>query len=287
MTKTIRELLVNEIGESFAPQSSVYVATSGGVDSSALVLAVKDAGMKPIVTSFTLDDRESTDFKGAKQLASHFDLPFVPIYIPTDKETITSAIIENMNQYKVRGKANIECMYPLLYLMKSISHKGAKFFITGHGADGHFCLSKKGMIHYRHTLQKLQEFKENYFSGGQLQQRNILYKASADLGMNYVDPFWSSDIRTLFGDSSWEELNKPREKEPIRASFPEFIPLKLKKHTNLQLGDSGIAETVGEIIRQRFTPQALSPVSAYNYIWNNLESLSKGDGIWTQGTLLK
>ena len=60
------------------------------------------------------------------------------------------------------------------------------------------------------------------------------------------------------------------------SAFPELTPLKLKNHTNLQLGDSGIAQTVGEIMRKEFTPRAKSPVSAYNYMWKYLETLSKG-----------
>ena len=44
------------------------------MDSSCLVLAVQDAGMKPIIVSFTLNDRKSKDFIAARKLAKYFKL---------------------------------------------------------------------------------------------------------------------------------------------------------------------------------------------------------------------
>jgi asparagine synthetase B (glutamine-hydrolysing) len=275
MTKTIRELLVNEIEKSFAPQSPVYVATSGGVDSSALVLAVKDAGMKPIVTSFTLDDRESQDFQAARKLAQHFSLDFVPIHIPTDTGIIRQEVIRNMRKYSLKKKADIECMYPFIYMIERLHDIGARYLLSGIWADGHFCLSKSGMIHARHSKETFQQFRKAYFYGKEKWQKTILPIVCHQYGLRFCAPFWSTSIYDLFSNATWDELNKPRQKQAIRSAFPELTPLKIKNHTNLQLGDSGIAETVGETMRQEFTPNALSPVSAYNYIWNNLKSLSK------------
>ena len=276
MTQTIRELLVNEIEKAFPPKSFVHVATSAGIDSSALVIAVKDAGMNPIITSFTLNDRESTDFKGAKKLANYFNLEFVPVYVPTDKETIIGSVMANMFHYHFKKKADVECMYPFINMIQHLHKLGAKNLLNGLGADSHFCLSKKGMIHYKHTKKLFQQFRKEYFYGKENLQVTMLPIICRKYGIKISTPVWEQSIYDLFSDSTWDELNKPRQKEPIRSAFPELTPLKLKNHTNLQLGDSGIAETVGEIMRKEFTPRAKSPVSAYNYMWKYLETLSKG-----------
>jgi len=262
---TLRPILVNAIKQSAV--SPVYVAASGGVDGSSLVVSALDAGVETVVVSFTLDDRESMDFCAARQLAVHFGVPFIPVYLPTDADFIIKSVVDNIRRFGLKGKAAIECMYPYMYMIDAIASEQKATLVMGHGADSHFCLSKKGMIHYRHSLDTLRLFRKNYFSGGGgFDQRAVLYKATEENNLVYIDPYWHQEVIDLFGESTWDELNKPRQKEPIRKAFPELDPLRLKQHTNLQLGDSGIAETVGEVMRLHFTPNARSAVSAYNKV---------------------
>ena len=88
--------------------------------------------------------------------------------------------------------------------------------------------------------------------------------------MQFLAPYWAADVFKLYKNTSWEDVNKPRQKEAIRKEFPELDHLRLKNHINLQLGDSGIAETVGNAVRTKFRPTAKSPVSAYNFLWRQL-----------------
>lgn len=99
----------------------------------------------------------------------------------------------------------------------------------------------------------------------------MLHQLSHSHGMTYVGPYWERTFFDLFAESSWEDVNRPRQKEPIRAAFPELDPLRLGNHRNYQLGDSGIAEIVGETIRQKYAPTAKSPVTAYNLLIRHYE----------------
>jgi len=254
-------ILSNELN---AP--TVHVATSGGMDSSALVVAAMEIGVEPIVTSFTLDDRESSDFIAARKLAKYFDLKFVPVFVPTDAEFVVKSTLDNMARYKLRKKADIECLYPIIYMINYIEGLGATDLMMGHGADGHFCLSKKGMIHFRHSIESLQKYRQEHYTQGPLGQRKIYYKICKNFNIKYHDPYWNKIIYDTFFNSSWEELNKPKQKEPLRSAFPELDSLKVKNHTNLQLGDSGIAEIVGKSMQARFAPKSKSPISAYNAV---------------------
>lgn len=257
----LRNILTAEINS-----PTVHIATSGGMDSSALVVSAMDIGVTPIITSFTLDDRESSDFTAGKKLAKHFDLEFVPVIIPTDRDFVVKAVLQNMTDYHLRKKADIECLYPIIYMINYIHGLGATDLMMGHGADGHFCLSKKGMIHFRHNIESLQKYRKEHYTQGPLGQRKIYYKICENLNIKYHDPYWNKIIYDTFFNSSWEELNKPRQKEPLRSAFPELNALKVKNHTNLQLGDSGIAELVGKTMQAKFAPNSKSPISAYNTV---------------------
>ena len=221
---------------------------------------------EPVVVSFTLDDRESTDFQGAVKLAEHFGLKFVPVFVPTDRDVIVKSVLENMQRYRLRRKADIECMYPFIYMIRHLESLGATDLMSGMWADGHFCLSKNGMMHSRQTKEAFQQFRRNYFFGKPKRQQEILPTACKDSGINFDAPYWSDDVFELFSDSTWDELNKPRQKEAIRSAFPELDELKVKNHLNLQLGDSGIADVVGKAMQSRFLPGSKSPVSAYNAV---------------------
>ena len=48
--------------------------------------------------------------------------------------------------------------------------------------------------------------------------------------------------------------------------FPELDKFKIKPHTNLQLGDSKIAQRVGNAVISKYKPNAKSPVGIYNRI---------------------
>jgi len=272
----LRTLLIEELQKTFTDSTyPVYVATSGGVDSSSLVVALLDTDLRPIITSFTLNDRESQDFQAARKLAHHFSLDFVPVYIPTDAEIIRQSVIRNMQKYRLQKKADIECMYPFIYMIERLHEIGTRYLLSGIWADGHFCLSKSGMIHARHSKEAFQQFRKAYFYGQEKRQKTILPIVCRQYGIQFCAPFWSTSIYDLFSNTTWNEINKPRQKEAIRKEFPELDGLRLKNHLNLQLGDSGIADLVGETIRARYTPHRKSPVSAYNYLAQRIKESSR------------
>jgi len=262
VSQKIRNYLTGYLGALKIPR--IVISTSGGIDSSTLVVAALEAGCDVAVSSFTLDDRESEDFKSARKLADHFKLDFKPVYLPTDSEQICDEVIRYMGRYKVRRKADVECVYPVAIQMPLLA-KGSHY-VSGLWADGHFCLSKKGMIHYRSTKDLYQTFRHEYFFKKPHHQRAVFKAMAKDYSITYHEPFWSIELYKIMSDLSWDEANKPRQKEVLRAAFPELNPLQIKNHTNLQLGDSGIADTVGKAMLAKYAPQGKSSISAYNAV---------------------
>ena len=83
------------------PQGFV-VATSGGISSAALLASAVAVNKRPRVISFTFDDFESTDFIYAKRMARYYNLPFKPVYLPSDQNAITNTVSLLINKYKLK-----------------------------------------------------------------------------------------------------------------------------------------------------------------------------------------
>lgn len=265
----LRSTITSLIEKQCPKNASVSVAT-GGIDSAALVMACRDIGITPSIISFTLEDRESSDFKQGRRLAEWAGLEFVPVYLSKSLADIERDIWMGITRFGWRTKAGIETGYPLMELMRQLALKKQSVILTGHSCDGHFCLSKRGMIHSRHTKESFQAFRATYFNKKQTEWRMLRDLADSH-GMTYIGPYWERSVFNLFADAGWEDVNRPRQKEPIRAAFPELDPLRIGNHRNYQLGDSGIAEVVGETMRRKFAPSAKSPVSAYNLLVKHYE----------------
>jgi len=263
--RLLRPLLADIIANACAGE--IAVATSGGVDSSSIVLAAMDAGFRPAVVSFTLDNWGSADFLAARKLAAHFGLDFLPVFLPSDPETIAQDLQTLVRDWGARKKTSIECLWPFKYVLERLRANGLNTLVAGSAADGHFALSKKAMIHCREPKEAFQAFRRDYFSQADPAQTRTLSRVARDAyGVAAISPYTDPRVFDLFADDDWDSLNRPRQKEAIRREFPELDALRLKPHTNLQLGDSRIAETVGRSAVAYFAPHAKSPVAAYNVL---------------------
>jgi len=260
----LRQILADKIKA--IPDAKIAVATSGGIDSSALVLAAIDAGKTVTVVSFSLERYESSDFKAARHLAEAFGLPFLPVALPTSEETIVADVRYLIETWEARRKTAIECLWPFLATIATLKRAGLSTLVVGSAADGHFALSKKAMIHHRYPRAKFQKFRADYFANPDAAQVSTLRAIGIANNVSIFSPYFSNDVFDLFARSTWDDLNKPRQKEAIRKEFPELDPLSIARHTNLQLGDSKIAETVGNAVLRKYAPGAKSPIAAYNKI---------------------
>jgi asparagine synthetase B (glutamine-hydrolysing) len=246
------------------------IATSGGIDSSSIVASALDLGLRPYVTSFSLEDRLSTDFQAARRLARYYKLDFMPVFLPKDYDKVIADVRWIIKYGQVTKKTAIECLFPMLHLLRELQPTHIRTLVTGSAADGHFALSKKAMIHFKEPKSLFQEFRTNYFKNPDAAQVATLTRIGKDFGIRVIAPYFNENMFALFANNSWNELNKPRQKEAIRKHFPELDQFKIKQHTNLQLGDSGIAETVGAAVIAKICPHAKSPITGYNILARQL-----------------
>lgn len=235
----VRGALLDELDFLKYSNKPVGVLLSSGVDSNSVLFACLELGLNVTAYSFTLDTHESRDFKYARRTSEALGVPFVPVLLPTTPEHLKK-YMKYAVEIGCRSKTDFECSWPMLYAMRRMARAGIGHVLSATAADSHFALSKKANMHYK---DKVDLYRTIVFSKRNTGQKLILRRVATSLGMAYMTPFDTTRMCSELHGYTWEELNKPKQKQPIRDSFPEYFErISVTNHTNLQLGDSGIAE---------------------------------------------
>lgn len=255
----------------YSPGRSAAVLLSGGVDSQAVLRGVLEAGYVPQVLSFRTEERESADFRSAALTARDMGLRFWPVLLPTDAAHLVTYVHRAVERLSLRKKADIECFFPRWHALRIAAGLGVEVLFTGDGGDGYFGVSKKAILHYSGTPEKMDEWRAYYFGRDNWSQTRTLREEAETYGMRVVMPLAEPRLRDACSGWGWEALNKPRQKQPIRDAFdlPPYPP-----HVNLQLGDSGIAEAFLKLVPEG----KKSPVAYYNQVARDLETRDAGQG---------
>lgn len=231
---TVHDILIS-LAET-VEDNDVAVFASGGIDSWSVVFSLLEVDKKVHVYSFTLEDRESYDFLKAQELSKLYGLQFTKIVLPISIDILKQDVIKLHKLFNATKKVEYECLWPFMYAYNNVTERTIG---SGLCADGYFCISKSGCLHYKNDIDT---FRQNYFKNNGSQYRNHFSMA------DYYDkklfmPYNSQIMFDFFVGKSWNECNKPRQKQLIYNSFEKQFSLgKLKQHSNLHLGDSGISE---------------------------------------------
>lgn len=237
-TNAVRDILIENVAA--IPEGTVAILLSGGIDSTAVALALRLAGKEPIAYTFTLDGHISTDFSCARYNARRLGIPFVPVFLPTDIEGTYQDIVTLIRDFGCASKASIECNWCFLHAVRQIKEAA---IATGLGADLYFAvrrserqhLSKNPVAFDRHRIRTFDDPAHGGISG--------LTCICESHGKRLYRPFYDRRLLALFVGKSWQALNRPRQKAPLWAAFAkELRGLKVKRHANLQAGDTNIRE---------------------------------------------
>lgn len=247
----------------------VAVLLSSGIDSASVLFSLLMAGKKVTAYSFCLDDRDSRDVVYAEITAKTFGVPFVRVDLPSNPEFLFDDLI-TLIEMGATKKTDIECGWPMLYAYPAIKEKQ---IYSGMGADGHFCISKKGMIHFKHEIDL---FRDKLFSDPRYGQAHMHKNFCHVNDKEWIAPYMSDEMFQQFVGRSWDEVNKPKQKQPILDAFPEqFKKIKIFKHTNFQLGDSGIADHFAQLVHTGLNKKGHTSVVG---VYNNLIRVMKESG---------
>lgn len=235
------------------PTEEFALFLSGGMDSHLLLLACLELNKKVHAYTFKRAGVFSSDVMRAAKIAEAFNLEFTIIDLPMhDREYLIYKLKDLKYTFGAKKKTEFECTFPFLLSSPKVMEK---HILVGHAADGHYCISKKGMLHWR---DKIDEFRSSYFSNPDCCQNKILRKLFEPRQIYF--PYMEKPIVDYFMGKSWDECNKPKQKQLTRDCFTTW-PIPFENHTNLQLGDSGIAEGFNILLEGT---NFKSPISIYN-----------------------
>ncbi len=228
----IDKLLCNELARA-SNDNKCAILLSGGVDSLSVAFAAQRLGKKLHAYTFRLDGQTSYDSDKAMHAAEVMGWKCTVADIRTDR--LEEDFIYLAQHIKCVKKTHFECCFPFLHLYPQIDEYDV---LSGWAADGYYGISKKAVLHYSQTKEKLDEFRDAYFSDGARAGYNWHNRIAEMHGKKFITPYLSQPVKDFFYSMDWLQLNKPYQKHHVVEAFkPEFDRIgKVKKHINLQLG---------------------------------------------------
>jgi asparagine synthetase B (glutamine-hydrolysing) len=245
MTPDVRSLLEDSLSD--IPQQPA-VALSGGIDSTSVLFALQELDKDPRAYTFHVEGHESTDLRISRDVCRTFDVPFTPVELPTDLATIKQDTYSIINGLGYRSKTDIECIWPFMYLLPEINEQA---LATGSCADGHFVISREAMLNgIDKSVDRMDKFRSDLFGDPDYAQIRMVEKLAAQYGIPSVRvPYYTREFVSAFMGTAWDEINKPKQKQPIIDAYPDkFSKIKVRSHTNLQCGDSKIQDQFEKLV---------------------------------------
>lgn len=233
MAVNIKKRLIESLSQ--IEDDEVAVFMSGGVDSASILYALLELGKKPHCYTFTFDNPKSRDYYLSKATCKIEGVPFDAVILPDSLETLSHDVYRLHDEYGCRKKTEYECTWPFLYAYPAI---GEKWIAGGLGAEAHFVLTKRGVLHYRNRPD---EFRDEYWSKPNPNQREQHRRLAKKYGKRIVFPYMERETAELFRGVPWEAVNKPHQKQPILDAFPEKYAARKVYPQNLQIGSGASA----------------------------------------------
>lgn len=238
----IKQLLCDAV-ERQSTDNDVAVLLSGGVDSLSVAFSALHLNKNIHAYSFHLDTHLSYDFQKAKEVSELFGWKFTEVSIPT--QYLVDDFLE-LSRLGCCKKTAYECTYPFLYVYQMIRETEV---LSGWAADGYYGVSKKAMMHYRHTQEAFDRFRNEYFEPDKCANIVPHLAVAEKHSKKLITPYLDKSVSDFFMSQSWEDLNVPRQKHHVRSAFLEFDNIRVKNHLNLQL-DSGISDLFETLLNE-------------------------------------
>ena len=211
---------------------------SGGVDSCLLAFLLKEAGVRFNAVSFRPKQGHSSDSERAEYIAKTLGIEHSTIMYDTNEDSLYK-YVKKISPFGAKTKTDFECFYPMTYVYAS--EKVSSTIVSGLGADGLFCISKKGCIHFK---EKPFEYSKMLFDNPNYCQRHLHDSFCKIHKKTHIMPYLDPDVLLSVKGMTWDQLNRPKQKQLIFDCAPEFFEQTgFPKHLNYQKGNSLISDS--------------------------------------------
>lgn len=214
-----RKIMLDRVS-SLAAQEPFELALSGGVDSTIILFACLELGIKPRCLTFYMDGFESDDLRASRNLAKHFGLELIELAVPSDPETMLADVRRVIPHAHRMKKVVIQCMIPWLYLYPAMQ---TNHILIGITADDHYCNSRPTQV------QLNAEGEESILPLRKVMNQtpgdstwNVLNFASV-YGKRNTDVYVDQAVEDFFHRYAAKALDKPFEKHISVMAFEDYF----------------------------------------------------------------
>lgn len=215
--RDFRQMLLDNVAAIPQPYE---LALSGGVDSTTVLFAMLELGIKPRCLTFHCDGIESNDLRSVRQLQQHFDLDVEVVTVPSDPDSMIRDVKLVLPYCGTIKKTIVQTLIPWLYLAPA---SRTQHIVYGVSADDHYCNTRK----YQTILREQGEraaLQWRYFDNDDLNYTaaNILRFNRMCYGVTLHDPYACLTMQRWFRQFWLQSLNDPFEKHVSVRAFMDY-----------------------------------------------------------------
>lgn len=240
MSKGFRNLLVDSVKASLEEhkelaKDGVGILLSGGIDSSLVLFALLELGVKPNAYTFVVDGYESKDVDTSIKMAEFFDINLNIIKVNSDVAQLEKDTVEIINKFKTGRQITVQCMHPLIYTIPQVKEK---VLFNGLNADGLYGASRTCAVEGKDNQERFNELRWEYMFGKDLSDFYIKDYIES-FGIKSIDPYRSEELIKYFKPLTWRDMHSPREKHIAYTAFSDYYdktPFKMfRRGVNYQV----------------------------------------------------
>ena len=212
----LRTLLINAVQQEINDEN-VAIFFSGGTDSLTCLFCCLELNIKPKLYTFHLEDYVSEDVKISKKVAEHFRLDIQIVSIKKNKNKLVNDIKDLVKNHDVHNKIKLQILYPFPYILEKIDEK---FVITGLTADTLYGTNYHSNMT---TSTEFNKLRKQAVLTDKLDGYTTLKKIVNNAEKKLVAPYRNQKVIDYFLKFSWNELNKPIQKNKSINAFNDYF----------------------------------------------------------------
>lgn len=271
--ENLRTLIEDYLREKIEPNEQVALLYSGGFESFSLLCSLIHIGAKPHLYTFALDGVKSRDMEKARNDAKVFALELTEIIIPRTIEELVRVTKDIIKTFGTSRKTVVQCLFPMWYTIPKITEKKV---VSGLEKGNLWGDTKNGAIAACKGFDAFNEYRKKEVLKDEKGSVAFYEKYLEMCGKTSIRPYGDDDIWLWFMGHTYDSLNKPKTKQPIRDAYSlEINATKMALHTaNYQI-ESGIKQYHDEFLTMpNYNPNGKykSVVGVYNNILKEIQN---------------
>jgi len=224
------------------PEKEVAVFLSGGADSTFVALSAHYLGKSINAFSFEMEGHPNSDCKQAEITSTYMGWKFNKVIVSSND--LSLRFIELIEKYGCKKKTEVECLFPMLDLIKSVKKSGFQKVLTGFGSF--IPDDRKSAIECEKSPKIYWNNRRKDAGSHDSSATKIISDVAQTIGIKILMPLCQlSIIEAMNGLRTSQMMGRPYPKHHYKDIFyDDFEALNLLKIKNRSLQVSGGIEYI-------------------------------------------